>query len=131
MKRMFYKILILVTVFCFTELLAQIDTTRKDFYPLKIGNLWQYRNESNFLSTEKIIGDTIIDGHFYYNLVNVVNPSLVAPRRIDSLLRVIHRHGGPFWGDISRTLSPLGGRGSPNPHFSPIFEQALQIWRCR
>lgn len=102
MKSYYIIISLLIATFCF----PQIDTTKKDFYPLKIGNLWQYRNESNYIITEKIISDTIIDGYFYYSLVNVNTPSFILPVRIDSILRVIIRHGGPFWGDTCGGNTP-------------------------
>jgi hypothetical protein len=118
MKTYFLIFYFVVTTFSY----SQIDTTKKDFYPLKIGNLWQYRNESNAISTEKIIGDTIIDEHFYYSLVNVNTISLISPLRIDSLLRVIIRHGGPFWGDSC---------GGNTPYESSIYhlnETDSTIW---
>ncbi|HCY77061.1 MAG TPA: hypothetical protein DHV28_14155 [Ignavibacteriales bacterium] len=102
MKSYYIIISLLISTFCF----PQIDTTKKDFYPLKIGNLWQYRNESNYIITEKIISDTIIDGYFYYSLVNVNTPTFILPVRIDSILRVIIRHGGPFWGDTCGGNTP-------------------------
>lgn len=101
----------------------QIDTTKKDFFPLKIGNLWQYRNESNAISTEKIIGDTVIDGYYYYSLVNLYNISSIVPKRIDSLLSVIARYGGPFWGDTC---------GGNTPYEASIFhlnETDNTIWK--
>lgn len=101
----------------------QIDTTRKDFFPLKIDNLWQYRNESNVISTEKIVGDTVIDGYYYYSLVNLNNISSIVPKRIDALLRVIARYGGPFWGDTC---------GGSTPYEASIFrlnETDSTIWK--
>lgn len=102
MKTYYIIISLLIATFCF----PQIDTTKKDFYPLKIGNLWQYRNETNHIATEKIIGDTLIDGYFYYSLANLYNISSTVPKRIDSLLRVITRWGGPFWGDTCGGNTP-------------------------
>lgn len=118
MKKYFFIFYFILTTFSYT----QIDTTKKDFYPLKIGNLWQYRNESNLLSTEKIIGDTIIDGYFYYSFVNLHNTSSIVPRRIDSLLRVITRYGGPFWGDSC---------GGNTPYESSVYhlnEEDSIVW---
>jgi hypothetical protein len=110
---------LLFTTFCF----PQIDTTKKDFYPLEIGNLWQYRNESNLISTEKIIGDTVLDGFYYYNLVNISNIFSIVPKRIDYLLRVISRYGGPFWGDTC---------GGNTPYEASIFhlnETDSTVWK--
>lgn len=102
MKSHYIIISLLIATFCF----PQIDTTKKDFYPLKIGNLWQYKNETNHIATEKIIGDTLIDGYCYYSLANLFNISSTVPKRIDSFLRVITRWGGPFWGDTCGGNTP-------------------------
>jgi len=61
------KILLLTLLFAdAVSLLAQIDTTRKEFFPLQVGNTWQYSTENNQLVTVVITNDTIIDGKQYY-----------------------------------------------------------------
>jgi hypothetical protein len=101
MKSYYLILSILFSTFCY----PQIDTTKKDFYPLKIGNLWQYRNESNNLGNQKVVGDTAIDGINYFLLIHSL-PSTHGVLRIDSLFRVINRGGGPFWGDTCGGNTP-------------------------
>lgn len=101
MKIIFIISYLLITTFCY----PQIDTTKKDFLPLKIGNLWQYRNESNNLGIQKVIGDTTIEGIHYFLLIHSL-PSTHGVLRIDSLYRIINRGGGPFWGDTCRGNTP-------------------------
>ncbi len=72
-------------------MISQIDTTLKEFYPLKIGNVWQYQHVDPFgvqyISTCRIAGDTILpDGERYYQGCGLV--------RIDSLLHVWQNYGG-------------------------------------
>jgi hypothetical protein len=101
MKSYYIIISLLISTFCFPK----IDTTKNDFYPLKIGNLWQYRNESNSLGNQKVIGDTTIDGINYFLLIHSL-PSTHGVLRIDSLYRIINRYGGPFWGDTCGGNTP-------------------------
>jgi hypothetical protein len=113
---------ILISFFIVTTLAyPQIDTTIKDFYPLKIGNLWQYRNESNSIGNQKVIGDTTIDGINYLLLIHSL-PSTHGVLRIDSLYRLINRGGGPFWGDTC---------GGNTPYESSIYhlnEEDSTVW---
>jgi hypothetical protein len=118
MKSYYIIISLLISTFCF----SQIDTTKKDFYPLKIGNLWQYRNESYILSTTKIYKDTIIDGYSYTLMTGGGTHTFGGYMRIDTLLRIITRHGGPFWGDTC---------GGNTPYESSIYhlnEEDSTVW---
>jgi hypothetical protein len=70
---------------------AQLDTTLKEFCPLKVGNTWQYQyttpTGSQYVGTCTITGDTVLpDGHRYFQGCGLV--------RIDSLLRVWQNYGG-------------------------------------
>jgi hypothetical protein len=56
-----YLILLVIAT---TKLIAQIDTTRKEFYPLQIGNLWEYRTSDNQIGTMRVSGDTTFDGDY-------------------------------------------------------------------
>jgi hypothetical protein len=96
MRRIIFFITIIITVI---NLTAQIDTTRKEFYPLQIGNLWQYRDENNNLAIQQVVGDTILDGDNYFTLVHSLRTSGGGITRIDSLLRVQNRIGSPNGGD--------------------------------
>jgi hypothetical protein len=59
MKKTFYLIL-----FCTSTLFAQIDST--DWYPLHIGDKWEYYYPNEYYTVE-IIGDTLMpNGHKYY-----------------------------------------------------------------
>ncbi|MBZ0181990.1 MAG: T9SS type A sorting domain-containing protein [Melioribacteraceae bacterium] len=59
MKKTFYLIL-----FCTSTLFAQIDST--DWYPLHVGDKWEYYYPNEYYTVE-IIGDTLMpNGHKYY-----------------------------------------------------------------
>jgi len=61
MKKTFYLIL-----FCTSTLFAQIDTT--DWYPLHVGDKWEYYNPQYGFNDVNIIGDTIMNnGKEYFN----------------------------------------------------------------
>jgi hypothetical protein len=72
----------------------QIDSTRLEFYPLHIGDLWQWRNEQGLLGTSEITNDTVLTNgrrYFWFG----AGGGYAGPRtnfsglvRIDSLLRV-------------------------------------------
>ena len=118
MKSHYIIISLLISTFCF----PQIDTTKKDFLPLKIGNLWQYRNESNNLGNQKVIADTVIDEINYFLLIHSL-PSTHGVLRIDSLYRIINRYGGPFWGDTC---------GGNTPYESSVYhlnEEDSTVWK--
>lgn len=86
MKYIFFEFILLVFT---VNIFAQIDTTRKEFYPLHIGDIWQYRNADNQLGTMKVTGDTLIDGYLYYKIVGGgLRTSGNGTIRIDSLMEV-------------------------------------------
>jgi hypothetical protein len=81
-------LLIIVLMFVFLQTsTAQIDTTRREFYPLGLGDLWQYRNDGGqLISTPRITRvDTLLPNGGIYA---VRGPSPGGFDRIDSLLRV-------------------------------------------
>lgn len=71
---------------------SQIDTSLKEFYPLKLGNLWQYRDQDNTLYTEQVVKeDTVLPNgknYFYIKGYYFV--------RIDSALRILVYGSDPF-----------------------------------
>lgn len=83
-------IFILLLLFRFSFTLSQIDTTRKDFFPLHINDLWQYRDENNKLAIQRVVGDTIINGERYFLLIHSLKSSGGGITRIDSLLRIVN-----------------------------------------
>jgi hypothetical protein len=76
---------------------AQIDTTLKQFYPLHLGDLWQYRDQSNQLVKQEVIGDTMINGQKYFLLIHSLYSSGGGITRIDSSLRI--QNLAPWAGD--------------------------------
>jgi hypothetical protein len=118
MKSYYIILSILFSTFCY----PQIDTTKKDFLPLKIDNLWQYRDESNNLGIQKVVADTVIDEINYFLLIHSL-PSTHGVLRIDSLYRIINRYGGPFWGDTC---------GGNTPYESSVYhlnEEDSTVWK--
>jgi hypothetical protein len=93
------RIILLLLFIIGINLSAQIDTTRKEFYPLQIGNIWQYRNDINQILTATIKADTMLDGEHYYVFERVALRTQGKVVRVDSLIRVQNRRGGPTAGD--------------------------------
>jgi hypothetical protein len=42
--------IIVFVIVCCQNSAAQVDTTRREFYPLGLGDLWQYRDEIGNIS---------------------------------------------------------------------------------
>jgi len=102
---------------------AQIDTTLKEFFPLHVGDLWQYRNEDNNLAIQKVIGDTIIDGQHYFLLIHSLRTSGGGITRVDSLLRVQILYGTAIGGDS------CGGELPRERSTYRLAEQVGTIWQ--
>ncbi len=88
-KMMVLTILLVITI----DIFAQIDTTRKEFFPLHIGDLWQYKDEDNNIAIQQVVGDTILDGEKFFLLIHSLRTSGGGIMRIDSLIR-IELYGG-------------------------------------
>lgn len=66
-------------IVCMTSLLhAQSQDSLMTFYPLEIGNIWQYEDQTlGEIETHRIIGDTLINNHrFFVFHVTWSNPSI-------------------------------------------------------
>jgi type IX secretion system substrate protein len=76
---------------------SQIDTTLKEFYPLHLHDVWQYRDQNNTLYTYEVgIQDTSLPNGHHYAAVGVP-PNFTTGYdfdRVDSLLRA-ETFGGP------------------------------------
>lgn len=103
----------------------QIDSTRLEFYPLHIGDLWQWRNEQGLLGSDETVGDTILpNGHRYFRFHS---SGYAGPRttfagfvRIDSLFRV-----QTFFGDSC-------GDSPDEANFYRLGESEGAVWDiCR
>jgi hypothetical protein len=103
-------------------LFAQIDTARKEFFPLHIGDLWQYRDEYGGLVIQQVIGDTLLDGHQYSLLIHSLRTSGGGITRVDSLLRVINRRGLPTAGDS------CGGASRHEESIYRLGESDSSVW---
>jgi hypothetical protein len=104
----------------------QIDSTRLEFYPLHIGDLWQWRNEQGLLGTGEITKDTVLaNGRRYFWFG--AGGGYTWPRtngsgfvRIDSLFRV-----QTFFGDSC-------GDSPDEANFYRLGESEGAIWDiCR
>lgn len=83
----FFSVCLLFPAFTF----AQLDSAKLEFYPLHIGDLWQYRGQSSTVVWSiKIIGDTVINGIRYYKSANPDYPQNAGIVRVDSLYRVVY-----------------------------------------
>ena len=90
-----------IIVVIVVQMFAQIDTTRKEFFPLHVGDTWQYSTEDGMLLTAKIRADTLIDNITYYIFekiggIRTLGSGII---RVDSLAKVQTRWGGPIGGD--------------------------------
>lgn len=109
-RRLFHGVIL--TVVGVSLAFAQIDTTRKEFYPLRVGNLWQYRDQNNILYGCRITAQDSLfpNGQRYFLGCDII--------RIDSSLRVLSY--SPNLGDtcgginnelnIYRLNEPVGAR---------------------
>ncbi|MBI4811297.1 MAG: T9SS type A sorting domain-containing protein [Ignavibacteriales bacterium] len=87
------KILVIVILLTPICIYSQIDTTLKEFYPLKVGNLWQWKQYEfwgSYLITCRITGDTTYSNgkHYFIGCDDV---------RIDSFMRIEFYR--PYLGD--------------------------------
>ena len=105
---------------------AQIDTARKEFFPLHIGDLWEYRNASGNLAIQQLIGDTLLDSQLYLLLIHSLRTSGGGITRVDSLLRVQNRGGSPTAGDSCGGGTPYESStyrlGEPDSAVWPICD---------
>lgn len=104
---------------------GQIDTTRKEFFPLHLGDIWQYRNEfGNVVRTSQVVRmDSLLpNGYRYVATGRPPNFNTgYAFVRIDSLLRVQHFGG---WGGDS-----CGGTTSNDISTYRLGERDRTVWR--
>lgn len=120
-RRLMWLILwLLITT---SQIYAQIDTTRSEFFPLHIGDLWQYRNQNNQLAIQRVVGDTILDGKRYFLLIHSLRTSGGGITRIDSLLRIQNRRGLPSGGDS------CGGSSAYEVSIYHLAELTGSVWR--
>lgn len=96
-----FSLVVVITAFIILQnpVFAQIDTTRKEFFPLQIGNVWQYQSALGDLYTMTVTNDTVLDGYKYYLLDGGGLRSLYPVVRIDSLMQIQGRRGAPTAGD--------------------------------
>lgn len=114
------KEIILITVLLLSflyNLAAQVDTTRREFYPLELGDLWQYRNEMGEITRTPriVIFDTLMPNGGHYAAVGVGGFD-----RIDSLLRV--QWHAPWAGDS------CGGSLQQEASQYRLWEDSGAVW---
>ncbi len=89
----------LLFLFSFTfanSALAQIDTTLREYFPMHVGDYWEYAEFSGDRFSCRIIGDTVLNnGKRYYTFRFNNGDSWFY--RIDDSMRVFR-----YWGNISR-----------------------------
>ncbi len=75
-----------------------LDSSRLEFFPLQVGNLWQWRDThvSSKIKQWEIISDTVITGKKYYKSITAVPRTIASGLvRIDSLFYVQTYIGRP------------------------------------
>jgi len=87
------KILITLLILKCT-LFAQIDTTLKDYFPMQVGNIWQYYSigtEYHYYQV-KVIGDTVMPNgkqyRVFWDSTGFFGPPVIRYYRIDNLMNV-------------------------------------------
>jgi hypothetical protein len=120
-KTMRLYALILIFIFA-TNLVPQIDPTLKEFYPLQVGNTWQYLNDSYSILTSKIKTDTLLNGELYYVFETIALRSQGKSMRIDSLMRVQNRRTAPTAGDS------CGGNNPYELSYYHLAEPDSTVW---
>ena len=106
----------------FASSFSQIDTTRREFFPLHIGDLWQYRDESNQLAIQKVVADSIINNRRYFLLIHSLRGT-GGVLRIDTLFRV-QEYGGTLGGGDS-----CGGEAPCEWSVHRLNEAPGAVWR--
>lgn len=101
---------------------AQIDTTRREFWPLGLGNLWQYRDEYGHVSrtTWVSIADTVLPNGAHYAALGRA-PYYVFDR-IDSSLRV-------QWYALWAGDSSCGGSVPQEASVYRLGEDSGKVWK--
>jgi hypothetical protein len=117
--RLYALILIFISAI---NLVPQIDPTLKEFYPLQIGNIWQYLNDNNSIVTSKIKTDTLLNGELYYVFETIALRSQGKSIRIDSLMRVQNRRSGPTAGNS------CGGNNPYELSYYHLAEPDSTVW---
>ena len=98
-------------------------TLQKRFFLLKLVTFGNPETKVMLFLQKEVLEYTVIDGYYYYSLVNLYNISSTVPMRIDSSLRVTARYSGQFWGDTC---------GGNTPYEASIFhlnETDSTIWK--
>lgn len=110
-----------VTTLVFARALAQSDTTWREFYPLGLGDLWQYTDQSGNISTWYVAAaDTLLPNGQRYAELRSREYSVSAFHRVDSNGLILSY--APVWGDT------CGGPQEVNIH--RLAEDSLAIWRA-
>lgn len=110
-------------VMCSQCLAAQIDTTRREFFPMHLGDLWQYRNQDFQLVTQKVISDTLIGGRRYFGLIHSLRTSGGGIQRVDSQMRVQIYGGAGGGGDT------CGGEAPREWSVYRLAQADSSVWR--
>ena len=79
----------LLFLFSFTSTnsaFAQIDTTLREYFPMHIGDYWEYREFLGESSSLRIVGDTVLSGKRYFSFRD--NYGNMSFYRIDDSMRV-------------------------------------------
>jgi len=114
MKRAAFFILFLFVGY--NGLVAQIDSTRLEFFPLHVGDRWQYETHiPGVFANSRIIGDTLIDGIHYFLGGGSV------PLRIDSAYQVIIRESDEIEREYKYRLNESVGTEYPSRNWSGII----------
>jgi len=66
---MIIKNILYITLFLSVNIIAQQDSSLAEFWPLHIGDTWQYKNSSNLVYTRTIKKDTILDNKVKYSVL--------------------------------------------------------------
>jgi hypothetical protein len=127
MKRI---ILFTLTLIMAINLSAQIDTTLKEFWPLGLGDTWQFRNQHGEISTyiQVIAVDTLLPNGYRYAKIGVP-PNFntgFSYDRIDSLFRV--QWGGPC-DTCTQIIDSCGGTAPTEISIYRLGDTVGTIWR--
>ncbi len=112
------------------NIFAQIDTTLKEFWPLELGDTWQYHNENGEISSylQVVAEDTLLPNNFRYAIIGVP-PTFstgFSYERIDSLLRV--QWGRPC-DTCTQVIDSCGGTAPTELSIYHLGDTVGNIWQ--
>jgi hypothetical protein len=114
MKKLIFSIFL--SFLSFLSLFAQDP---REFYPLQVGNYWEYSYQNNIQTAYRIVSDTILnDGKSYFNMREI---QIDIPQYYHDYYRRIDDSGNVYEYDLSKKCENIKLKFSPKIN---------EMWQC-